>query len=74
MIGQLKNGQETEERERMTCSKGPQGGIEPVATAARTRPLCMGRLLFRLTYRAPQLCALIYVENKMEENTKYKQV
>ncbi len=40
LMGQLKdwtgNG---EEKEGMTSSKGPQGGIEPSARAARTQPL-----------------------------------
>ncbi len=46
LIGQLKSWAGNEgKREEMTCSKGPQGGIEPAAAAARTQPLYMGRLL-----------------------------
>ncbi len=29
----------------------PQGGIEPAATAARTQPLNMGRLLYQLNHQ-----------------------
>ncbi len=48
-IGQLKSGQETGEREVMTCSKGPQDRIESVATALRRQPLYVVRLLYQLS-------------------------
>ncbi len=48
------SGQETGERGGMTRSKGPQGGIKPMATAARTKPLYMGRLLYQLSHWVPQ--------------------
>ncbi len=51
MIGQLKdwtgNGGD---REGMTCSTGPQGGIEPTVGAARTQPLYMRRPLYLVSY------------------------
>ncbi len=46
-----------------TCSKGPQGGIEPGVTKERTQVLYMGRLLYHGATRAPLdaiiLCVLI---------------
>ncbi len=38
--------------EGMVRSKGPQRGIKPVATAARTQPLCMGHPLHHLSYQS----------------------
>ncbi len=35
----------------MTCSKGPQGGIERRAAAVKTQLLYMGRLLYQLSYQ-----------------------
>ncbi len=52
LIGQLKDWtQNGRERERKTCSKGPQGGIEPGATASRTKNLCVGSPLYQMTYQ-----------------------
>ena len=38
------------ERRGITCSKGPQVGIEPVATVAKTEPLYMGHMLYQVSY------------------------
>lgn len=38
----------------MTCSKGSQAGIVPMAAAERTVPSKMGHLLYRLSHRVTQ--------------------
>ncbi len=45
----------------MTRSKEPRGGIESLAAAGRTQPLCMGRLLYQLSHWAPQNLALRFI-------------
>ncbi len=37
----------------MTCSEGPQGGIEPMTAAVSIQPLLMGRLLYQLSHQMP---------------------
>ncbi len=46
------------------------GGIEPGSTAARTQPLYMGRLLYRLSHRVPQHFDS-YVEQKNRHVSRY---
>ncbi len=43
----------------MTCSKGPQGGIKPVAAALRTQPLFMWRALYQLSYKDATILSAI---------------
>ncbi len=45
----------------MICSKGPKGGIEPVAAAARTQPLYMGHLLYTELSAPPHVPFLISI-------------
>ena len=49
MIVTAEDRQEMVEREGMTCCKGPRGGIEPLAAAARSQPLYMGCLLCQVS-------------------------
>ncbi len=44
------------------------GGIEPRSAVARTQPLYMGRLLYRLSHRAPQ--KLHSYENDVLQNIR----
>ncbi len=63
LIGQLKSQTRSEgKRDGRTCSKGPQGGIEPMATATRSQPLYMGCLLYHQSYKgAPWHHNFIYL-------------
>ncbi len=62
------------EREGITCSKGPQGGIEPGNLAARTQPLYMGRPLYRPSYQGAQRPPFLKTHQLCKEgDTKYKQ-
>ncbi len=52
-------GQEMGEREEMKSTKGPQGGIEPVAAAVRTKVLYMGRPLDQLSHWGATICFFV---------------
>lgn len=43
-----------------SCSKRPQTGIRPAATAARTLPSHMGHLLYLLRHQAPQPSSYLF--------------
>ena len=51
LIAQLKMYQETwwETEGEWHAAKGPRSGVDPGATAAMTKPLYMGRLLYQLS-------------------------
>ncbi len=59
LIGQLKDWTDNKEKERdrervregITCSKGQQGGIKPMVTAARTQPLHKKGPLYQLRHQ-----------------------
>ncbi len=51
------------EREGVTCSEGPQGGIKPPAAAVVTQALYMGYLLDQLSYQRPPRNTSIELED-----------